>query len=30
MRGSINLRDVFIGWVVGNGLEGKGYSLKLW
>ena len=24
MRGSI--RDVYIGWVVGDGLAGKGYS----
>ena len=22
--------DVYIGWVVRNGLEGKGYSSKLW
>jgi len=28
MRGSI--RDVYIGWVVGDGLAGKGYSSKLW
>ena len=28
MRGSIS--DVYIGWVVGNGLAGKGYSSKLW
>ena len=28
VRGSI--RDVFIGWVAGDGLAGKGYSLKLW
>jgi len=26
MQGSI--RDVFIGWVAGNGLAGKGYSSK--
>ena len=28
MRGSI--RDVYIGWVVGDGLAGIGYSSKLW
>jgi len=28
MRGSIG--DVFIGWVVGDGLAGKRYSSKLW
>ena len=28
VRGSI--RDVYIGWVVGNGLAGKSYSSKLW
>ena len=28
MRGST--RDVFIGWVAGDGLAGKGYSSKLW
>jgi len=27
MRGSI--RDVFIGWVAGDGLAGKSYSSKL-
>jgi len=28
VQGSI--RDVNIGWVVGDGLAGKGYSSKLW
>ena len=28
MRGVI--RDVYIGWVVGNGLVGKFYSSKKW
>jgi len=28
MRGSI--RDVFIGWMLGDGLPGKGYSTKWW
>jgi len=28
VRGSI--RDVFIGWVAGDGLAGKDYSSKLW
>jgi len=28
MQGSI--RDVCIGWVMGDGLAGKGYSSKLW
>jgi len=28
VQGSI--RDVYIGWVVGDGLVGKGYSSKLW
>jgi len=28
VRGSI--RDVYIGWMAGDGLAGKGYSLKLW
>ena len=28
LRGSV--RDVFIGWVAGDGLAGKGYSSKLW
>ena len=28
MQGSI--RDVFVGWVAGYGLVGKGYSSKLW
>ena len=28
MRGSI--RDVYIGWVAGDGLARKGYSSKLW
>ena len=25
-----NIRDVFIGWVAGDGLAGKGYTSKLW
>jgi len=25
-----SIRDVFIGWVAGDGLAGKGYSSKLW
>jgi len=28
LRGSI--RDVFIGWMVGDGLAGIGYSSELW
>jgi len=26
----VRIKNVFIGWVVGDGLAGKGYSSKLW